>query len=201
MPTLTIMTGSRTRRLGCVVTLTAAAGVGLAACGTGQPAARSAGSHLATLAPAAASSTAGTNPTVSRQSAGSATSRSTGTTTAGLVDTAIKVYGNCATPSFEPSEIVLTCADANEVLTGLRWTSWTATSATAVGTLEYNDCHPYCAAGHLHDVPGTLVTLTVPVPTGNGQQVWSRVQESPEPPGYSTGPYGGAPQPLTTRPD
>lgn len=118
----------------------------------------------------------------------------------GGVDTAIKVYGNCTTPSVEPSEIVLACADNNALLTGLHWTSWTATSATAVGTLEYNDCNPYCAAGHFHDVPGTQVTLTAPVQAGNGLVVWSKVQESPEPPGYATGPYHGGPQPLTTRP-
>lgn len=112
----------------------------------------------------------------------------------------IKVYGNCTRPSVEPSEIVLACADDNALLTGLHWTSWTATSATAAGTLEYNDCSPNCAAGHFRDVPGTHVTLTAPVQAGNGLMVWSRVQESPEPPGYRTGPYHGGPQPLTTRP-
>jgi hypothetical protein len=116
------------------------------------------------------------------------------------VDTGIKVYGNCTTPSVEPTEIVLACADGGALVNGLRWTSWTAASATAVGTLVYNDCSPNCAEGHQHDVPGTRVTLTAPVRGAGGRTVWSRVQEKPEPPGYQTGPLHGAPQPLPTRP-
>ena len=116
------------------------------------------------------------------------------------VDTGIKVYGNCTTPSVEPAEIVLACADDGALVQGLRWTSWTATSATAVGTLVYNDCSPNCAEGHHHDVPGTRVTLTDPGPGAGGQVVWSRIQENPEPPGYETGPLHGAPQPLPPPP-
>lgn len=117
------------------------------------------------------------------------------------VDTGVQVYGNCTTPSVEPTEIVLTCADYGEVLEDLNWTSWTSTSATAVGTLVYNDCTPNCAQGHYHDVADTEVTLTVPVRGASGGLVWSEVQENPEPPGYAMGPYHGAPQPLPTRPD
>jgi hypothetical protein len=116
------------------------------------------------------------------------------------VDTHIKVYGNCTTPSIEPTEIVLACADYGALLEGLRWTGWTAASAMAVGTLVYNDCTPDCAEGHHHRVPGTRITLTVPVPGAGGQAVWSQIQEYPEPPGYKTGPYHGRPQPLPIRP-
>lgn len=119
---------------------------------------------------------------------------------AGPVDTHIKVYGNCTSPTVEPSEIVLACADYGALLEGLRWTSWTATSATAVGTFEYNDCMPSCVEGHHHDIPGTRVILTVPVPGAGGQVAWSRIQESPGPPGYKTGPYHGGPQPLPIGP-
>jgi hypothetical protein len=121
------------------------------------------------------------------------------TTTALPIDTAIGVYGNCTSPSVEPAEIVLTCADYGEVLMGLNWTSWTTTSASAVGTLFYNDCTPDCASGHQHSVPGTTVTLTVPIHGAGGSLVWSEVQENPEPPGYETGPYHGGPQPLPTQ--
>lgn len=96
---------------------------------------------------------------------------------------------------------MLTCADYGEVLEGLRWTSWTASSASAVGTLVYNDCMPNCAGGHRHSVAGTVVTLTVPTRGAAGTLVWSQVQENPEPPGYATGPYHGGPQPLPTQPD
>ena len=101
----------------------------------------------------------------------------------------------------EPTEIVVACADYGEVLKGLHWTSWTASSATAVGTLVYNDCIRNCASGHFHNVTGTGVTLTVPVRGGDGTLIWSQVQENPEPPGYANGPYHGGPQPLPTAPD
>lgn len=121
-------------------------------------------------------------------------------TTAAPIDTAIEVYGNCTTPSVRPTQIVETCADYGTIFDGLRWTSWTATSATAVGTGVYSHCNPYCPAGKLQ-VPGTMITLTDPVTTDAGQLVWSEIQEKPEPPGYETGPYHGGSQPLPIRPD
>jgi hypothetical protein len=117
------------------------------------------------------------------------------------IDTSIGVYGNCATPSVEPAEIILACADHGALLENLHWTSWTAASATAIGTLVYNDCTPDCADGHFHSVPDTQVTLTVPVRGAGGQLVWSEVQENHKPPGYETGPYHGGPQTLPTQPD
>jgi hypothetical protein len=110
------------------------------------------------------------------------------------------VYGNCTTPSVKPFEIVQTCADYGTMYDGLRWTSWTGTSATAVGTGVYSHCTPYCPLGSLR-VPSTKITLSVPVRTAGGQFVWSEIQENPEPPGYETGPNHGGPQPLPTRPD
>jgi len=139
-----------------------------------------------------------TNPVSSTSASVTGTAPSTTNTP---VDASIEVYGNCTSPSLEPTEIVLTCADYGEILEGLRWTNWSASSATAVGTLVYNDCVPNCASGHHHSVTGTVVTLTVPVRGSGGTLVWSQVQEKPEPPGYATGPYQGGPQPLPTQPD
>ena len=116
------------------------------------------------------------------------------------IDTQIEVYGDCMTPRLEPTEIILSCADGGWVLEHLHWSRWTASEATAVGTFIYNDCHPYCAAGHFHAVPGTQVTLTAPVHGTGGQLVWSHLTQSPEPPGYATGPLHGGPFPLPTRP-
>ena len=110
---------------------------------------------------------------------------------------AIEVYGNCTTPSVEPRDIVLTCADYGWVLQGLHWTSWTPTKATAVGTFVYNDCTPNCADGHHHDVYRTRVTLSVPLRDASGRLVWSELRQHPEPPGYEPGPLHGAPFPLT----
>jgi hypothetical protein len=141
-------------------------------------------------------------PTTTPASAAGASSSAATTAPPGAVaaDTHIKVYGNCTTPSIEPAEIVLACADYGVLVEGLHWTSWTTASATAVGTLVYNDCTPSCAEGHHHDVPDTRVVLTVPVKGAGGQLVWSQVQEYPQPPGYKTGPYHGGPQPLPVRP-
>ena len=95
----------------------------------------------------------------------------------------------------------LACADNGVGVQGMVWTSWTASSATGAGTLWYNDCTPNCAQGRFHYVPDTRITLTVPVVSESGLRVWSMIQEDPEPPGYATGPYHGAPQPLVTQPD
>jgi hypothetical protein len=132
---------------------------------------------------------------------GTTSAATTAPPAAAPVDAQVKVYGNCTTPTVEPAEIVLACADYGAMLDGLHWASWTATSATAVGTLEYNDCTPSCAAGHHQEIPGTRVTLTVPVPRAGGQLLWSQVQESPQPPGYATGPFHGGPQPLPLGPE
>lgn len=74
-----------------------------------------------------------------------------------------------------PSQYILTCADANDYLTGLRWASW-GTAAFASGTNTFNDCVPDCATGHLHSFP-VLVTLwrAEPLPGHAGQQYFTRI--------------------------
>lgn len=114
------------------------------------------------------------------------------------VDAAIEVYGDCTSPSLQPTDIVVTCADDGWVLTDIVWTSWTSTAATGVATLVYKPCVPSCAEGGFQRVPDTQLTLTDPVPDIDGQLVWSRLQENPWPPGYTTGPEHGAPFPLLT---
>ncbi len=64
-------------------------------------------------------------------------------------------------PLVRPRSIVAACADANLYFTGLRWSSWTATRATATGTAHVNDCTPNCAAGRFHTYPAH-VTLSGP---------------------------------------
>src|SRR6266516_2463216 len=112
------------------------------------------------------------------------------------IDTHIEVYGDCQSPSFEPVEIFLTCGDRNVRLENLRWESWTRTRATGIGTLVYNDCIPYFAIGHLHQIRDDRVILTAPVPDPGGQLVWSRLQAARYQPGYDTGPAHGAPYKL-----
>jgi hypothetical protein len=62
-----------------------------------------------------------------------------------------------------PSSLVLTCADANDALTALRWASWADGQAFGTGTEKVNACAPDCAAGKLVSYPA-LITLWRPEP-------------------------------------
>jgi hypothetical protein len=109
-------------------------------------------------------------------------------------DRSIEVYDDCTAAHFEPTGIRFACADNGEGLQDLTWTSWTSTSATAIGTVFYKDCRPNCAEGQVHTIPGVKVTLTSPVRDPRGQLVWSEVELNTNPPGYQSGP-----QSLPTR--
>jgi len=61
-----------------------------------------------------------------------------------------------------PDSYVITCADANDQLTGLRWTRWGPNIASGTGQETMNDCTPTCVAGHDHTYP-VDVTLSAPV--------------------------------------
>ena len=62
-----------------------------------------------------------------------------------------------------PSSFVLTCADANDALSGLHWASWAAGQAFGTGTEKVNTCTPDCADGKLVSYPA-LITLWRPEP-------------------------------------
>ncbi len=64
---------------------------------------------------------------------------------------------NCGHLVQHPAAIVLTCADANYELAGLKWRGWTTGSATATGSVHANDCTPNCAAGKFHAYPVSVV--------------------------------------------
>jgi hypothetical protein len=162
--------------------------IALAGCGQSGHDAGAATPSSAAPKPTSAA-TASPAPTPVASASGSATG----------VDSSIEVYADCTSPSFEPTAITVTCADAGWSLNDLAWSSWTSTSAIGTGTLVYNDCKPSCAAGHFHRVPGTRVVLTDPQPTASGQLVWTRMQETPWIPGYVTGPMHGKPYPLPTK--
>ncbi len=116
------------------------------------------------------------------------------------VDSAILVYADCQSPTLEPSQLILTCADQGFYFRDLQWSSWTAGGATATGTEVYNDCTPSCAAGRFHSIANASVTLTTPTTDAEGRRLWSQIEFSPQPPGYATGPYQGGPEPLPVRP-
>jgi hypothetical protein len=64
------------------------------------------------------------------------------------------VVANCenpkAAPQRRPNRIVAACGgDAVFILSGIRYSSWSARSAFGTARVKYNSCRPYCAAGHL----------------------------------------------------
>ncbi|MBV8984654.1 MAG: hypothetical protein JO248_09470 [Acidimicrobiia bacterium] len=146
--------------------------VALGACSSG-------GKHASATTSSSAPSTTSTTVTAATTS----TARAASTTTAAIAKN-IKVYEECKTPAFEPPAIVMECGDFGLIYATLSWTSWTATQATAVGTMSYKVCQPDCASGGVRDVKGVRITLTRPVKDPNGQLVWSQLQASQVPPGF-----------------
>jgi hypothetical protein len=108
---------------------------------------------------------------------------------------------NCQHAQVKPSNFTLTCADGNEILTHLSWSSWTASAAHATGTEMVNDCTPYCAAGKFHSYPADVTfARSVPLPGHPGQRYFSRVTvyfPGARPPVYSGGKPVTGPQTWT----
>ena len=74
------------------------------------------------------------------------------------------VVVNCLfKPQTHPSSLILTCADANDVLAHLHWASWGSSAAFATGIEQINICTPNCAAGKFINYP-VLVDLWRPEP-------------------------------------
>lgn len=61
----------------------------------------------------------------------------------------------------EPVTFTLTCADGNEQLQDLKWSSWGQPTATATGSVSSNTCEPNCATGKVqkYDVTVTAKDL------------------------------------------
>jgi hypothetical protein len=123
--------------------------------------------------PAPATSTASTTATPSATSSGSAKSSGSATVASGAGGATL-VYADCSgppqtrTPQRDPTAIIVTCADDGWSFENLTWTSWTATSATAVGTMRVNLCTPDCAAGKIASYPAD-VTLSRVADTAAGR--------------------------------
>jgi hypothetical protein len=96
--------------------------------------------------------------------AGCASTPTRATDTALIQRSGGTVVINCLFKSqARPSSFILTCADANDVLTGLHWVSWGPGAAFAAGVEQINDCTPNCAAGKFVNYP-VLVNLWRPQP-------------------------------------
>jgi hypothetical protein len=100
-----------------------------------------------------------------------------------------------------PSNFTLACADGNDYLTNLTWTTWSPTMATGTGIQEENDCIPYCAAGHFHAYPVDVVFWGSTAVTGQpGTQRYANVTllyPGVRPPIYNGHKYVEGPQTFT----
>lgn len=74
-----------------------------------------------------------------------------------------RVISDCQHPHYEPKRIILTCGDANMLLTHLSYVKWRAKRVEGAGRFVYNDCEPNCAAGHFHHFHVTVTLSRVRV--------------------------------------
>jgi hypothetical protein len=90
-----------------------------------------------------------------------------------------------------PKSLVLTCADGNDYLTGLSWSSWTPAAAIATGKQMVNDCTPNCATGKFDSYPTMAIFWRAePVAHHAGEKYFSRVTllyPGARPPMYKNG--------------
>ena len=156
-----------------VAILLGAGGAALAFALSGHPstsgnAATGGGAGAASHTPTAPATSAVTNTstaTSSPSSAATTPSTSTSPTQAASSSTAaLPVLAVGSYSGTRPSEIAYS-GDGTNVVTGLDWSSWTATGATGTGTSDIDSCVPSCAAASPDNV-STTVTLSAPV---NGQ--------------------------------
>jgi hypothetical protein len=114
------------------------------------------------------------------------------TATGGRAASTQTVVFNCLNRAqVRPKSFVLACADGNDYLTGLAWTSWTPAFATAAGKQMENDCIPNCAAGRFHSYPVLVVFWrSEPVARHPGEKYFTRVTllyPGARPPVYKNG--------------
>lgn len=119
--------------------------------------------------PANATSSQATQASTGTAKPGTATATVTGGATGGAAPapqtTSIKACDG--SPAVRPSELVLACADAGAVVSGITWDSWANDTATGSGTLTTKTCEPDCASGGTQ-TRTVGVTLHTPVRDPNG---------------------------------
>ncbi len=62
-------------------------------------------------------------------------------------ESSVSIFDCSTTSHIAPSNMVLTCADANTLVKNLTWSGWGEPTATATGIGSWNDCTPTCAGG------------------------------------------------------
>jgi hypothetical protein len=81
---------------------------------------------------------------------------------------------DCQKARYKPTSIIVSCADANTTVSGIRWTSYGTEDALGSGTARVNACDPNCAAGEFHDYPAR-VTLSKPQDCGKDVTQFTRL--------------------------
>jgi hypothetical protein len=96
-----------------------------------------------------------------------------------------KVYAHFAEPyQFKPRTLYI----GNYAIEELEWSRWNYSITTGAGIFPYNNCKPYCAAGHITRYE-TTVTLGRPVRCpGKSAYIYTRLRYTLPP----SAPNGGA---------
>jgi serine/threonine protein kinase len=138
---------------------TNAGGTGASSPASTQPA-QVATSSAASTSPATspASSQASTSPASSPVTS-PATSPASSATTSAPAQLPLLTVGSYT--GMKPTEIAYS-GDSTNIVSKIKWSSWTATGATGQGTTDINSCIPNCAQAPPSIVPAT-VTLSDPV--------------------------------------
>ena len=180
---------SATQRRNRPVKLAVAATLVLAAVGATAGCAGQSGSNTA-LAPTSSDpspSTSTSTNTATAPSTLAATSASAVPTTSRDAAVAIEDCGQGA-PLRRPASLVLACADQGLQIKHLTWSNWSATGATATGTLTWHVCTPNCAESTQWDNTTAQITLADPVSETGDQLLFTKLElhvTGPTPAGFT----------------
>ncbi|HEY5304587.1 MAG TPA: hypothetical protein VIJ86_11110 [Acidimicrobiales bacterium] len=83
-------------------------------------------------------------------------------------NTSVKVITCSGSSVVRPRTLVVSCADANTVLTSTRWSTWNVKGANGTTTFGMNLCTPYCAASPISYFPHSTVRLYAPETSAHG---------------------------------
>ena len=85
--------------------------------------------------------------------------------------------GGADQPAYKPAAVIVACGDGNFQVVKLKWSSWTATSASGKGTAKVNTCQPNCARGKFKSYKLNL-SADKPKSCPKGKQEFSRLSYS-----------------------
>jgi hypothetical protein len=86
-----------------------------------------------------------------------------------------------------PASMILTCGDDGELATGLTWSSWSASQATATGSVTWRNCTSLCADARGWASASADITLTDPLTEPGSGLLFTRLNlnvTGSTPPGF-----------------